>query len=549
MSAKQLRAEILTAFDTIRGLYYLCHATGADNREHLALLTQADQELCEASLSQLLDAVRNDITVRKQETGCLLTDDDIRRIFHDMTTPDGDGWLYVPKPFIDRHWQAMLNGAAVPGRRYSMRSNYLDEFSAGVIEVFEAGVAKAPSPNTGIVFVSMGGAVSRVAPEATAYVHRGAAYTTTAIGGWLAPQEDDANIARLRGLWKDLPPHLPNGVDVNELQDEGPDRIRAADGQLGPAATDADILGMDAGAVHPLTGPVYVKGARPGDLLEVEFVDIRAEQHAFSAIIPGLGFLRDLYTTPFPVHWRISDGWATSPQLPGLHIPGAPFMGVSAVAPSQAQRGAWATREQDLANQGGFALPPDPAGAVPAQGPAATHGLRTIPPRENGGNFDVKQLTTGSTLWLPVAVEGALFSVGDGHFAQGDGEVCVTAVEMGATVAVRLRVLKGAAARARRGPRFAHGDYFAPPQWAAPQRFTATMGMPIRDDGSNDGENLTLACRNALLNMMDLLQERGWSREQAYVICSVAVDLRISNVVDVPNYVVSAFLPEAIFQG
>jgi formamidase len=175
--------------------------------------------------------------------------------------------------------------------------------------------------------------------------------------------------------------------------------------------------------------------------------------------------------------------------------------------------------------------------------------LRTIPPRENGGNFDVKQLTTGSTLWLPVAVEGALFSVGDGHFAQGDGEVCVTAVEMGATVAVRFRVLKGAAARARRGPRFAHRDYFAPPQWAAPQRFTATMGMPIRDDGSNDGENLTLACRNALLNMMDLLQERGWSREQAYVICSVAVDLRISNVVDVPNYVVSAFLPEAIFQG
>ena len=190
-----------------------------------------------------------------------------------------------------------------------------------------------------------------------------------------------------------------------------------------------------------------------------------------------------------------------------------------------------------------------PRGRCPGRGPAATEGLRTVPPRENGGNFDVKQLTKGSKLLLPVSVPGARFSVGDGHFAQGDGEVCVTAVEMGATVALRFQVLKGAAARGLRAPRFAHAGYFAPPQWAAPERFVAAMGMPIREDGVNEGENLTLACRNALLNMIDLLQERGWSREQAYVICSVAVDLRISNVVDVPNYVVSALLPEAIFQG
>jgi formamidase len=224
-------------------------------------------------------------------------------------------------------------------------------------------------------------------------------------------------------------------------------------------------------------------------------------------------------------------------------------MGVSGVAPSLEQVRAWTLREKDLSDRGGLALPPDAAGAVPGRGPAATDGLRTIPPRENGGNFDVKQLTKGSTLTLPVAVPGALFSVGDGHFAQGDGEVCVTAVEMGATVAIRFRVLKSAALRPLRSPRFSHPGYFAPPEWAAPQRFVAAMGMPIRDDGVNDGENLTLACRNALLNMIDLLQERGWTREQAYVLCSVAVDLRISNVVDVPNYVVSALLPEAIFAG
>jgi formamidase len=161
--------------------------------------------------------------------------------------------------------------------------------------------------------------------------------------------------------------------------------------------------------------------------------------------------------------------------------------------------------------------------------------------------MDVKQITKGATLQLPVAVEGALFSVGDGHFAQGDGEVCVTAVEMGATAVVKFKVIKGAGKTLGRGPRFRHRDYFAPPEWAAPKRFLAATGMPIRDDGVNEGENLTLACRNALLNMIDLLQERGFTREQAYVISSVAVDLRVSNVVDVPNYVVSALIPEAIF--
>jgi formamidase len=345
-------------------------------------------------------------------------------------------------------------------------------------------------------------------------------------------------------------PDIPPLLEVDEGEEVVFETRDGVDGQLGPAATAADIASMEAGAVHPLTGPIFVKGAQPGDLLEVEFLDLIPQPHAFSAIVPGLGFLRDICTTPFLVQWRISDGWATSPQLPGVRIPGAPFMGVSAVAPSHAQLRAWTRREQDLLERGGFVFPPDAAGAVPGHGPAATAGLRTLPPRENGGNFDVKQLTKGARLLLPVAVEGALFSIGDGHFAQGDGEVCVTAVEMGATVAVRFRVLKGeAASRHLRAPRFSHAGYFAPPEWAAPQRFVAAMGLPIRDDGVNEGENLTLACRNALLNMLDLLQERGWNREQAYIICSVAVDLRISNVVDVPNYVVSALLPEAIFQG
>ena len=143
-----------------------------------------------------------------------------------------------------------------------------------------------------------------------------------------------------------------------------------------------------------------------------------------------------------------------------------------------------------------------------------------------------------------------MFSTGDGHFAQGDGEVCVTAVEMGATAVVRFKLHKGLATRRKfPSPVFSRETYFTDPRFAAPERLLGVMGMPINAAGEIEAENLTLACRNAVLNMMELLQERGFSREQAYVLCSVAVDLRISNVVDVPNYVVSALLPEAIFDG
>jgi formamidase len=345
-------------------------------------------------------------------------------------------------------------------------------------------------------------------------------------------------------------PDIEPIVEVGEGEDVSLETRDACDGHLTPHSTGADIATIPGGAIHPLTGPVLVKGARPGDLLEIEFREIAPQPWAFSGIFPGLGYLRDIMTTPFLVHWDLADGWATSRQLPRVRIPGAPFMGVSGVAPSRQQVEAWTRREAELLARGGFVFPPDAGGAVPASEPAATHGLRTLPPRENGGNFDVKQLSKGARLLLPVAVEGALFSTGDGHFAQGDGEVCVTAVEMGATCVARFRVHRGEAERHQiRWPRFQRSDYFIDPRWAAPQRFIATMGMPVDDKGVNQGENLNSACRSALLNMISLLQERGFTREQAYVICSVAVDLRISNVVDVPNYVVSALLPEDIFQA
>lgn len=324
----------------------------------------------------------------------------------------------------------------------------------------------------------------------------------------------------------------------------------ATDGQIKPGMAESDLVNMDTKVAHPLTGPVYVKGAKPGDLLEIEYLDIVAQPHGWTRFRPGAGFLRDLFTEAYLVHWEIKDGWATSSEIPGIRITDGSFLGTAGLAPSHAQLEEWTRRESELAQRGGVAFPPDSENAVPSSGPIASQGLRTIPPRENCGNVDAKQLTKGSRLLIPVNVDGALYSAGDGHFAQGDGECCITAIEMGATTVVRFQIHEGEAARHNiRWPRFSHPEYFLPPQWAAPKNFIATMGMPVREDGTQEGEDLTLAARNALINMINLLQERGWTREQAYIICSVAVDLKVSNIVDLPNVTVSAFLPEDIFQG
>ena len=323
----------------------------------------------------------------------------------------------------------------------------------------------------------------------------------------------------------------------------------AIDGAIAPETTAADLQCVDLNLVHPLTGPVFINGAEPGDLLEVHILEIAPQPFGFTVIVPGFGFLRDYFPTPFLVKWTIDGTSAVSPDLPGVRIPAAPFMGVMGVAPSRDLRARIAAREDELLRRGGAVLPPTAQGAVPAAEPIAGEGLRTIPPRETGGNCDIKQLTAGTTLLLPVHVPGALFSAGDSHFAQGDGESCGTAVEMGATLMVRFGLRKGVAAQRRiQRPQYTRHDYFAEPRFAVPQRFFATTGMPITREGRNESEDVTLAAQDALLNMIDhLVAERGYSREQAYALTSVAVDLRISELVDVPNVLVSAFLPLDIF--
>jgi formamidase len=303
------------------------------------------------------------------------------------------------------------------------------------------------------------------------------------------------------------------------------------DGQLTRDSTHADAGRLNLGLGHPLTGPVFVEGAEPGNALEVEFVSYGSDDFGTTAIIPGFGFLADLFPEPYLVKWEIADGLARSEELRGVAVPEDMFAGVVGVAPSPERLERYRAREEELRARGQPVADPLPEAATPR---AASEGVRTIPPRETGGNLDVRQLVAGSKLWLPVDVPGALFSIGDLHFAQGDGEVCGTAIEVAGSVTVR----------------FAVHDVPAPPfpayetPGSAARRSFATVGIPVEA-----GMDLNAAARAALLEMIGHLG-RMYELESpaAYALCSACVDLRISEVVDVPYPLVSALLPLDVFE-
>jgi formamidase len=342
-------------------------------------------------------------------------------------------------------------------------------------------------------------------------------------------------------------PDLPPALSVDSGDEIVVDCRDGLDGQITAATRDADLATLDLDRGHPLSGPIEVRGAEPGDVLRVELLAIETDGFGSTAVFPGFGLLGDLFEQPYLVTWGLHAGSATSGRLEGIRIPADPFVGVIGVAPSHERMEQFRLREAALAESGGDALPPTARGAVPAVEPYASTALRTIPPRETGGNLDVPQARAGATLFLPVDVPGALLSLGDVHFAQGEGEVCGTAIETQARVALRVEVLPAAKLGYRpRAPAFESVE----PAWKGGRRHFVTTGLPIRPDGSNADMDTTLAARNAVLAMIDWLgAERGLTREQAYVLCSVAVDLRISEIVDIPNPVVSALCPLDIFHS
>jgi formamidase len=310
------------------------------------------------------------------------------------------------------------------------------------------------------------------------------------------------------------------------------------DGQIVAATTDADLLTLSLGRGHPLTGPIAVRGARPGDVLRVDILDVICDSFGSTALIPGFGLLADRFPDPYLVTWGLYDGVATSGRMPGVRVPADPFVGVIGVAPSHARLAEWTAREAACG-----ALPPLADGAVPATEPYASTAVRTIPPRELGGNLDVRQVRAGSTIFFVVDVDGALLSLGDVHFAQGDGEVCGTAIECHGRVRLRVDLVRGAS-HVPQTPLIEAAE----PAIAGGRRHVVTTGFPLRGDGSVSPMDATLAARNALLAMIDWLgAERGLTPQQAYILCSAAGDLRISQIVDVPHPTVSALCPLDLF--
>jgi formamidase len=328
-------------------------------------------------------------------------------------------------------------------------------------------------------------------------------------------------------------PDIPPVVTVIAGEELTLDAEDGLAGQLTRASTHADCAALDLGLGHPLAGPVEVVGAKPGDVLEVEVLEYRSAGFGVTAVIPGLGFLADRFTEPFLVKWEIADDVARSGELPGIAVPSEMFAGVVGVAPSRERLDEFRRREERVGEGGGPVADPAPESALPR---FAADGLRTIPPREIGGNLDIRQLVAGSRLYLPVDVPGAMFSVGDLHFAQGDGEVCGTAIEVAGSVTVALHVHEDHARRSR-------FPTFETP--ARPGRHSfATTGIPV-----DDAMDLTIAAREALGAMIDhLTATYGFEAAAAYALCSAVVDLRLSEVVDVPYPVVSALLPLDVFE-
>ncbi len=268
-------------------------------------------------------------------------------------------------------------------------------------------------------------------------------------------------------------------------------------GQITLGAPASVAASLDTSKTYPLAGPIMVEDALPGDVLEVEMLELRPGAWGWTAIIPGRGLLATDFDQPYIRYFALTD-LHRAELRPGISISLAPFCGTIGVAPDRSE--------------------PTPV----------------RPPHEGGGNIDDRRLTEGSKLYLPVQVKGALLSVGDCHAAQGDGEVCLTGLECDMQVTLRVSAIRG-----RQMPPWTHQVITAhrPAQTATAEICMAASGPDLMENA-----------RTAIREMISWLeQQHDLSREDAYVLCSLAADLRIGQIVNVPNWTVSACLPLSVF--
>jgi acetamidase/formamidase len=271
-------------------------------------------------------------------------------------------------------------------------------------------------------------------------------------------------------------------------------------GQLTPNSTVADVAKLDFGKVNPVSGPIYIADAEPGDAIKVTVLGYAPSGWGWTASIPGFGLLADQFKEPALHLWKYEKNLSyPAAYSAGGRVPLRPFCGTIGLAP------------------------------------AAPGHHSVVPPRRVGGNMDIRDMAEGTELWLPVEVAGGLFSVGDTHAAQGDGEICGTAIESQMDVALKFDLVKGA--------NLAYPRYFVPYRGEDPR------GKKGWDATTGIGPDLFAGARDAVSGMIDLLCRRhNMSAAEAYMLCSVAGDLKISEIVDQPNWVVSFCFPRAVFE-
>jgi acetamidase/formamidase len=273
----------------------------------------------------------------------------------------------------------------------------------------------------------------------------------------------------------------------------------ASGGQLTAASSAADIAKLDFALINPVTGPVFIDGAELGDAIKITFGEFAPSGFGWTANIPGFGLLADQFTDPALKVWSYDSTQMTPAAFSSIaRVPLKPFTGTIGLA---------------LAEPGRHSV---------------------VPPRRTGGNMDVRDLAAGSVLYLPVEVRGGLFSVGDTHAAQGDGEICGTAIESPMAVLLTLDLVKSVNLQA--------------PRFTTPGPVTRHLDSRGYEVTTGIGPDLMTGAREAVSRMIDLLSaQHGLSPMDAYMLCSVCGDLRISEIVDVPNCVVSFYFPRVVF--
>ena len=341
------------------------------------------------------------------------------------------------------------------------------------------------------------------------------------------------------------------------------------DGTIGNNDSADDVRNVDLSIIHALSGPVAVEGAEPGDLLMVDILDLGPIPQSYGPVAGqgwgytgifardnGGGFLTDRFPAGYKAVWDFHGVWATSRHLPGVRYTGIAHPGIMATAPSADMLSQWNAREQALIDTAPdavppLALPPNPEHALlgsltgEAADRAAAEGARTVPPREHGGNQDIKNLSRGSRCYLPVYVDGGKLSVGDLHFSQGDGEITFCgAIEMGGYIDLHVDLIKnGMSTYGVTAPLFTPGNLA--PQYT---EYLTFVGLSVEEDGTQRHLDSQLAYKRASLHAISYLTNFGYSEEQAYLLLgALPVEGRFSGVVDVPNSCATLYVPTAVF--